>query len=72
MLIEYITLPECEARLHRFLAGGPVQPPSDKLLVFPFMALTTSRFLMFLRMLESSLILAAEVTDAVFLTPDIS
>ena len=55
-----------------FLLAARSSPPSDELLVFPFMALTTSRFLMFLRMLESSLILAAEVTDAVFLTPDIS
>ena len=55
-----------------FLLAALSSPPSDELLVFPFMALTTSRFLMFLRMLESSLILAAEVTDVVFLTPDIS
>ena len=35
MLIEYITLPECEARLHRFLAGGPVQPPKRQALGVP-------------------------------------
>ena len=43
-------------------------PPNDKLFAFPLSALTTSRFLIFLKMFESSLIRAAEAIETVFRT----